>query len=778
MYAGKRRRDRRTTAAATGGVNVVAPAAAAALGPSSVVGSFSLSAEQRAGVLETAAHVIKNLPEYRNRNEETMDYIKEHFPDYYEKVVFKLSDEMKADKSRHYFKATRDFHYHLLVGDPMKAFLSHGKKWKDKEKRIQYGQSHVRKYHDAVVRCAEFSGGYHLSQQYLDEMSAYIDSMKREKAAAKQNNQIEEKDADPIGIDLYGEIAEWAIEEGTPSGILVWASSVTQWNVLGRPINVDALAFHNMQKGQNDSIIVSYDKNKKDQTGKKVSPKNCFSNPRKPEISFFLAMGCYLCINQGRYGSRRSDKIFIKAGQDGSASDSYQKGLKKLLSDPKKRQKIMDSIREGHFHAYGYRKGGATHVTTATMDPPPVPSVMLRGEWSLGGSLDVYWFFSIIGDTYLGRILAGFDPDGEDFDTLPPHFKEGTENKYIAEAMTITFGQILKKFPAMQSCLLLFLASIVYHQSFLRKYIATNPKHPFINITILHQQDLLKELTALVTLEPCGEVKKATGVPRHHKLLKLIGKIVKGNTQVLELVKKEVASIPTLVRESINAAAEKAGNVTVPMVMGEVGKIADRIEEVVAKQVSAALREYEQVRPIPAAPLPTPTAPSLNLNGGNAGTTLGPTYSYVDPDAKGKKVKGKSQVFSVPKDYQFPRSYLVTAWTFWFCGISEEDGRVRVPPFRYLMPKMLPHKTRKHFNDCWAPIMHYMEEALKSNDEFLPFPTNVPSTQFIADSFEAAKASLEQEHPSIFEKGGHDSWVVATWSKELRDSRKRKASAL
>lgn len=188
MY-GKRRRDRRITAAATGVNNIAAPAVAAALGPSSVAGSFSLSAEQRAGVLETAGHVIKNLPEYRNRNEETMDYMEKYFPDYYAQVVFHLTEEMKADKSRHYFKATRDFRYSLLVGEPMKAFLSHGKKWKDEEKKIQYGQSHVRKYHDAVLRCAEYSGGDHLSQQYLDEMSAYIDSMKREKAAAKQNNQ-------------------------------------------------------------------------------------------------------------------------------------------------------------------------------------------------------------------------------------------------------------------------------------------------------------------------------------------------------------------------------------------------------------------------------------------------------------------------------------------------------------------------------------------------------------------------------------------------------------
>jgi hypothetical protein len=45
------------------------------------------------------------------------------------------------------------------------------------------------------------------------------------------------------------------------------------------------------------------------------------------------------------------------------------------------------------------------------MDPPPIPSVLMRGEWSLGKVLEVYWKYSMIGDTYLGRCLAGFDPD-------------------------------------------------------------------------------------------------------------------------------------------------------------------------------------------------------------------------------------------------------------------------------------------------------------------------------------------------------------------------------
>ena len=70
----------------------------------------------------------------------------------------------------------------------------------------------------------------------------------------------------------------------------------------------------------------------------------------------------------------------------------------------------------------------------------------------------MYWFFSHLGDTYLGRCLAGFDPDGEDIDTLPPHFKEGMENEHIAGAMQLSYGGILKKYPNIESVLLLFLA--------------------------------------------------------------------------------------------------------------------------------------------------------------------------------------------------------------------------------------------------------------------------------------------------------------------------------
>ena len=60
---------------------------------------------------------------------------------------------------------------------------------------------------------------------------------------------------------------------------------------------------------------------------------------------------------------------------------------------------------------------------SGTACPPPVSSIANRGEWSLGKTLDVCWHFSAPGDTFLCRILAGFDPNKSKFATPPPHWK-------------------------------------------------------------------------------------------------------------------------------------------------------------------------------------------------------------------------------------------------------------------------------------------------------------------------------------------------------------------
>ena len=48
--------------------------------------------------------------------------------------------------TRHYHSATHDLRYDLLDPKWVKIFLSSAKKWKDKEKTIQYGFDQSRRY--------------------------------------------------------------------------------------------------------------------------------------------------------------------------------------------------------------------------------------------------------------------------------------------------------------------------------------------------------------------------------------------------------------------------------------------------------------------------------------------------------------------------------------------------------------------------------------------------------------------------------------------------------
>ena len=120
-------------------------------------------------------------------------------------------------------------------------------------------------------------------------------------------------------------------------------------------------------------------------------------------------------------------------------------------------------------------------MTTNTMDPPSIPSIILRDEWSLGKVLALYWKWLHLGDCYVCRSLSGLDPDSKEFNTLPSHFTADMDNDYIMEAMNLCFGPIMAKWGhlGIYNVLSLGLASMVYHLDFLLGYVDGNSKHPF-----------------------------------------------------------------------------------------------------------------------------------------------------------------------------------------------------------------------------------------------------------------------------------------------------------
>jgi hypothetical protein len=117
---------------------------------------------------------------------------------------------------------------------------------------------------------------------------------------------------------------------GTLSGVYVWAIATTQWNITRQTINVDPMGFHNLHKSQHDSIVIQYDSNKMDKKGERVTLKNCYGNPARPNIYIFLALGCYMSIHQNLF-SQKSDTIFQGEGKGGLASSTFCKALLKLI---------------------------------------------------------------------------------------------------------------------------------------------------------------------------------------------------------------------------------------------------------------------------------------------------------------------------------------------------------------------------------------------------------------------------------------------------------------
>ena len=64
----------------------------------------------------------------------------------------------------------------------------------------------------------------------------------------------------------------------------------------------------------------------------------------------------------------------------------------------------------------------------------------------------------MVGHTYLGRCIEGFNSYEAGFRTLLLHFQEGNENEYTMEGMNLCFGGISERFGdySIDSVLLVF----------------------------------------------------------------------------------------------------------------------------------------------------------------------------------------------------------------------------------------------------------------------------------------------------------------------------------
>ena len=494
---------------------------------------IAIQDSHQSAVRETEDQVMKleTRRNYRNRIQEICTFLKAQYPDYASEGIKELTDEDKSDPTKFHHDNTHDLVYSSMNVEMIKAFLGF-------KKRKSTGQttsfSHVRKYKDAILWGAEQAGEF-LSSTFYREIEIFLKSYKKETRKAKSEGKLDENEADPIPFSLFRLLMVWAIDR---CNIFLWVFSVLQWHFMARSINIGVLGLHNFSLGA-DSIIGKYDKSKADQMGKKVHDKNLYANPFDPVVCCHLALAVWISIEVSRFET--SEMLFQKpTDRDDAASARYCSQLCYIVE--KNWEAVKGYLRPDHCNGHGVRKGGATHVTSATTHPPPVSSIAARGEWSLGRILDLYWHFAEPGDHYLGRCLAALDPDSEAFATLPPHFSvdDPMANECIAKSMKLMYSTVLTKWGTAlcnpTGLLLRILPSIVHHSDFLQATARRIPGHPFAKIPLLQHPELLQELKAYITTEPKGTVTKATGIPPHIRMVTKIAKVADLCNETLETV--------------------------------------------------------------------------------------------------------------------------------------------------------------------------------------------------------------------------------------------------
>ena len=88
---------------------------------------------------------------------------------------------------------------------------------------------------------------------------------------------------------------------------------------------------------------------------------------------------------------------------------------------------------------------------------------------------------------------------------------------------------------------------------------------------------------------------------------------------------------------------------------------------------------------------------------------------------------------------------------------------------------MLPlaNRVRKVFADDWRPVLKLMEEA--TSDLTRGVNEKDMDAAFMESTFNAARDSLNEKYPDLFEQDRNRQWKGSTWSKKVREvNRKRK----
>jgi hypothetical protein len=224
------------------------------------------------------------------------------------------------------------------------------------------------------------------------------------------------------------------------------------------------------------------------------------------------------------------------------------------------------------------------------------------------------------GDQFCGRVACGLSLlNLDEFPALPPHFHAEHISGMDADAWKLLIPGY-DRFPgSFKQCVPFFLASIVYHEMFLRRTLPEN--HPLFN-TLLFTSRILPSLRSLVCQKSnnCDVARiQATGIPPFI----VVGLAVKqlqdqvreadarnrANFQLLQSsITTEISSLPERLKSTILENFNVQG--VHPITRSDFEEMSKKILECLDSKISDKLQHLSIVGPPPAVPEPEPVPTS------------------------------------------------------------------------------------------------------------------------------------------------------------------------
>lgn len=515
-----------------------------------------------------------------------------------------------------------------------------------------------------------------VSEDYQRDIDKISRGYAKDTASSRQKNH---KGKEALPFEIFCEIGQKTLEVNAADYVFARTFMILQWNLMCRADNMEHIELDHL--GWNgDCLEVFFRKQKNDQDGSRSEvPRHVYANPVKPEICAILALGIFfLCVAR----KESAGKLFQGSSQAARFGTAFHKILEKMSNVLK-----QYGYEPSDFGSHSNRKGPATFVTSGTPDGPAQVPVNLRGGWTMTSVENSYFRFERAGDQFVGRTVAGLPTHSAQFATLPPLFREETdEDKAFVEGVVRLCFPFLSSAPDKLFPILKFaLASVVWHSEWLLDNL---PHDHTLFQSALFAGDDLARLQSLVVCElPSVDGSlQATGVPRGVMTHLEIQRLREEQKQFrAELVDFRVSFEDTLNR-GLNNFALSQGHLTLDAIKGLFSTQLEAFDARLADALRGAQNET-----------------SVHAGSENRSDEAG-----ID---KPSLHCWGGKFHPVPETFSFTTKMpLRQAFVQWTVG----NATLGYPPFRLLQPDDMPNSALRRSFSNLKQVMKRLEKEAKS----------------------------------------------------------------